>query len=101
MGWAYPHILKLREGKTVQFRPHGNSMTPKIKSGQLVTVVPLDKDQDPEVGDAVLCRVHGKEYLHLVKTKRSNQYQIGNNQGRINGWVKRDSIFGILTQVEE
>lgn len=101
MGWAYPHILKLREGKAVQFRPKGNSMRPKIKSGQLVTVQPLGKEQDPEVGDVVLCKVHGKEYLHLVKAKRCGQYQIGNNQSHINGWIKRDSIFGILSKVED
>ena len=99
MGWAYRHILQLSEGETVQFRPRGNSMKPKIKSGQLVTVEPLEGD--PEVGDIVLCKVKGKEYLHLVKAKRADQYQIGNNQSGINGWIRRGSIFGICTKVED
>ena len=42
MGWAEYHINKLKEGKTVKFRPQGNSMLPLIKSGHLCTVAPVD-----------------------------------------------------------
>src|SRR5204863_6971636 len=38
MGWATPHIEKLRAGETVSFRPRGNSMSGKIESGQLCMV---------------------------------------------------------------
>jgi hypothetical protein len=41
MGWASHYIEKLRNGETVKFRPRGNSMQPKIESGQLCTVEPL------------------------------------------------------------
>ena len=41
MGWASQYVEKLLKGQTVQFRPRGNSMSGKIESGQLVTVVPL------------------------------------------------------------
>lgn len=40
----------------------------------------------------MLCSVHGRQYLHLIKAKRGEQYQIGNNHGRINGWT--DIIYG-------
>jgi len=92
MGWASHYIEKLQAGETVTFRPHGNSMTGKIESGQLCTVTPI-KDEIT-VGDIVLCKVHGKEYLHLVKAIQDNRYQIGNNHGFINGWIGRNSIFG-------
>jgi hypothetical protein len=42
MSWASRYIEKLRAGETVSFRPHGHSMTGRIESGQLCTVVPID-----------------------------------------------------------
>lgn len=41
MNWEL-HKEQLRKGESVQFRPRGNSMTPIIESGQLVTVEPVD-----------------------------------------------------------
>ena len=35
MGWATGHIAKLKAGETVSFRPRGDSMVPKIRSGEL------------------------------------------------------------------
>jgi hypothetical protein len=67
MGWATHYMGKLGAGETVQFRPRGNSMAGKIESGQLCIVAPLNSDDDILVGDIVLCKVNGREYLHLVK----------------------------------
>lgn len=99
MGWATPYIEKLLAGEAVSFRPRGNSMTGKIESGQLCTVRPVDSN-DLQVGDIVLCKVNGREYLHLVKAIRGDRFQIGNNRGLINGWVGRKSIFGRCIKVE-
>jgi len=99
MGWAAGHIAKLQEGNVVKFRPRGNSMSPRIKSGQLCTVSPVDPNE-LKVGDVVLCRVRGHEYLHLVKSIQGQRFQIGNNKGKINGWVGPSSIFGKLEKVE-
>ncbi len=74
-------------------------MSPKIESGQLCVVEPVDPT-DIEVGDIVLCRVRGTEYLHLVKAIQGKRFQIGNNRGRINGWITKQSIFGRLARVE-
>lgn len=93
MGWATGHIEKLKAGETVSFRPRGHSMSPKIKSGQLCTVEPVDPESI-EVGAIVLCKVRGSEYLHLVKAIRAGQFQIGNNHGWINGWVSPNAIYG-------
>ena len=98
MGWAGGHIAKLRAGETVSFRPRGNSMSGKIESGQLCTVAPVDPGT-LEVGDIVLCKVNGREYLHLVKAIQGPRFQIGNNRGRINGWVSANAIFGKLVAV--
>lgn len=98
MSWASRYIERLMQGETVQFRPRGNSMSGKIESGQLVTVVPLG-DRTPQVGDIVLCRVNGSQYLHLVKAVSGERFQIGNNRGRINGWISRRNIFGICSTI--
>lgn len=100
MGWAAGYIAKLLAGETVSFRPRGNSMKPKIESGQLCTVEPVDPALI-EVGDIVLCKVRAAEYLHLVRAMRDGQFQIGNNRGRINGWIGPHSIFGRLVRVED
>jgi hypothetical protein len=98
MGWADGHIARLANGETVQFRPRGHSMVGKIASGQLCTVEPLG-DSSLAVGDIVLCRVAGAQYLHLVKAIQGERFQIGNNRGGINGWVTRRQIFGRLIAV--
>jgi len=72
-----------------------------IESGDLVTVEPLE--DEPNVGDIVLCRVRGSEYLHLVKAVKMGEgkrrYLIGNNRGGTNGWIGRNAIFGVCTEV--
>jgi hypothetical protein len=98
MGWATQYIALLQEGKTVQLRPRGHSMRGKIKSGQLCTVVPAPESL--AVGDVVLCKVGGRQYLHLIKAVQGDRYQIGNNRGRINGWTSRHCIFGKCVKVE-
>lgn len=99
MGWASAYIEKLRGGEAVSFRPRGNSMAGKVESGQLCTVDPVDPGS-LHVGDIVLCKVHGREYLHLVKAIQGQRFQIGNNCGRINGWVSAGAIFGRCVRVE-
>ncbi|MBI3411284.1 MAG: hypothetical protein HY040_23365 [Planctomycetes bacterium] len=100
MGWASGYIEKLRTGQTVFCRPRGNSMAGKVESGQLCTVAPV-APASLKVGDIVLCKVRGREYLHLVKAIQGRRFQIGNNRGRINGWVSANAIFGRCIKVEE
>lgn len=100
MGWATFHIEKLKRGETVQFRPRGNSMSGKIESGNLCTIVPAKKEE-LEVGDIVLCKVGGAQYLHLIKAKQGDRFQIGNNRGRINGWIGLNGIFGRCVRIEK
>ena len=100
MNWADRTVRDLKEGKTSQCRPHGNSMRGRIESGQLVT---LDPKRVPEVGDAVLCRVKGNVFVHLVQAVQQDggrrRYRIGNNRGGINGWTT--TIYGVVVNVED
>lgn len=75
-------------------------MVGKIDSGNLCTVVPV-KAEELAVGDIVLCKVGGAQYLHLIKAKQGDRFQIGNNRGSINGWIGFNGIFGRCVQVEK
>ncbi len=101
MSWANQHIQKLLNNETVSFRPHGSSMEPIIKSGDLCIVVPVADENDLNVGDIVLCKVNGKQYLHLIKEIKEGQFLIGNNKGNFNGWIFSKNIFGKLIKVEQ
>jgi hypothetical protein len=75
-------------------------MSGKIDSGQHCTVEPVAPEAI-NVGDIVLCKVNGREYLHLVKAMQGQRFQIGNNRGRINGWITANSIFGKCVKIED
>jgi hypothetical protein len=100
MGWATQYIAQLQNGETVQFRPRGNSMSGKIESGQLCTVEPIVDPASLRVGDIVVCKVNGCQYIHLIKAIQGTRFQIGNNRGRINGWITANAIFGKCVRVE-
>jgi hypothetical protein len=100
MGWASFAIEQLQKGETVQIRPSGHSMTGKVNHKDLVTLAPSDPDA-LEVGDIVLVRVKGNVYLHLIKAiDNKKRFLIGNNRGRLNGWVGRNAIYGKAIKVE-
>lgn len=99
MAWATQYIERLRAGKAARFRPYGNSMSGRVESGALVTVEPL-AEQSLAVGDVVLCVVNNQQYLHLITAIQGSSYQIGNNHGKINGWIPRSDIFGVLVRIE-
>ncbi len=96
-------VLKtLLEKGEVTFKPHGNSMTPKINSGDEVTVkrVPL---QTFRVGGAAYCKVKGNVFLHLITAidETGNRYQIGNNHGHVNGWATANNMYGVCVKVKD
>jgi hypothetical protein len=99
MSWATFAIQALRRGETVKVKPHGHSMRGKVNDGATVTLAPADP-ATLQVGDVVLVRVKGHDYLHLIKAINGNRYLIGNNRGGINGWVGHHCIYGIATAVE-
>jgi hypothetical protein len=74
-------------------------MAGNVDSGRLCTGTPV-KPKSPEVGDIVLCKVNGCPYLHLVKARQGDRFQIGNNRGRINGWVGHNGIYGKCIRIE-
>ena len=92
------HKEDLLKGKDVSFSPKGNSMKPKINSGDKVTVSPIS---DIKKGDIVFCKVKGSFYVHIVKAIQGDKCLIGNNKGKTNGWTNKNKVFGKVTKVEK
>lgn len=93
----------LLAGKTVKHRGHGNSMTPRIRSGQLQTLEPVADPSTIQAGDMVFCKVNGSWFTHLVtgrrKAKGKWMFKISNNHGHDNGWTSQ--VYGKVVKVED
>jgi hypothetical protein len=98
MGWVNDALIELKAGRNAQIRPIGGSMRGRIESGQLVTIVPI-APVDVKVDDVVLVAWKRSYLLHLVKEATADQLLIGNNIGRINGWVARTAVMGKVVAV--
>ena len=100
MGWASHAIKQLCAGNDVTVKPRGGSMKGRVDSGSTVVVSPIDPSEY-RVGDVVLCRVKGNEYLHLIRAIQPGpRFQIGNNiGGNPNGWIGSNSMFGKAIQI--
>lgn len=88
-------VIEQLEDGPVTFKTKGNSMTPRVHSGDVVTVAPVDPSEVVR-GDVVLARVRGNLYLHLVTAVEGERVQISNNHGHVNGWTSRAKIYGRL-----
>jgi hypothetical protein len=101
-------VLKiLLEKGEVIWKPKGNSMTPRVHSGDQVKVITC-RPEAFRVSDVVYAKVKGNYYLHLLTAIDSSagpgylaRFQISNNHGHINGWADAKNMFGILAQVED
>lgn len=99
MGWVNDARTELAAGRTVQIRPVGGSMRGRIESGQLVTLAPVEP-ADVRVDDVVLVAWKGGFLLHLVKEVADGRLRIGNNVGKVNGWVDATAVVGKVVAVE-
>lgn len=107
MNWpiqALEATAKLGRGETAQIRPRGHSMQGRIEDGELVTLEPC-QIATLEAGDIVLAQIQGKSYSHLVLHQilqcENGQFLVGSHQGRIDGWIGPDKIFGKATKIEK
>ena len=81
-------------------RPHGGSMRGRIESGQLVTLEKVSTGQI-EVEDAALVKWKGNYLLHIIKEIRGEEVLIGNNLGKLNGWIPINDVIGKVIKIED
>jgi hypothetical protein len=100
MGWVKDALKELAAGREARIRPSGGSMRGRIESGELVVLAPV-RPADLQVEDAVLVGWQGNYLLHLVKAIEDDRILIGNNIGKINGWVPITAVKGKVIAVGE
>ena len=93
MSWVKDALKALSEGRTAIVCPQGGSMRGRIESGQEVVIESASQD-DIKVGDVVFVRWKGNYLLHLAKDLKPGRILIGNNVGKINGWVDASDLLG-------
>lgn len=100
MGWVKDALKQLNESGVCQIRPYGGSMRGRIESGQLVTIYKA-RGEEVQVDDAVFVRWKNNYLLHLVKDMENGRILIGNNLGKINGWIGYEDVIGKVVGVED
>ncbi len=100
MGWVNDALTQLNETGKAQIRPFGGSMRGRIESGQLVTLQAISPEEI-NVDDAALVRWKGSFLLHLIKDIQGDRVLIGNNLGKINGWIRMVDVLAKVIAVED
>lgn len=98
MSWVKDALEQLSKRQEVSVRPVGGSMREKIESGQLVTLKPTAYD-DVETDDVIFIRWKGNYLLHLLLEKKDQKLLIGNNVGKINGWIPAEALIAKVIAV--
>ena len=100
MSWVKDAIAAMKSGVEIDIRPQGGSMRGRIESGQRVTLAPVDPAL-VEIDDIVFIAWKGNYLLHLVIELSDSELLIGNNLGKINGWVARLAVLGRVVVVHQ
>jgi hypothetical protein len=82
-------IQKLMDNEQVEIKITTNSLEPKIRAHQKITIVPVMGWQSVEDGDAVICKVN-KSYIYgiVAKSNVARGVQINDGKNFVLGWTK-------------
>ena len=93
MGWRRA-TSKLRAGVTSR----STAWQLDVRKIDWASQLEVPVDRVLQVGDIIFCKVI-LSYLHLIKAIQGERFQIGNNRGRINGWISAGTIFGKCIEI--
>lgn len=100
MSWVKEALESLKNDGKAQIRPIGGSMRGRIESGQLVTLQ-TSNYKEAEIDDVIFIHWKGNYLLHLIIDKKNNELLIGNNVGKINGWIPAEAVIAKVILVED
>lgn len=69
-------------------------MEPILHSEEVFYFLSVTEETTLLEGDIVFCKVDNELLLHKITAINEDKIQIGNNKGKINGWIIREHIFG-------
>ena len=107
---------QLQSGKSAQYRSSGNSLYPRVWSGDCCLFEPVFDCKNLKEGDIVFCEVQrgNRFYAHKILSIRWDHstaasahtewrrvFTIGNNRNppRENGWCFDEHMYGRLVEV--
>ena len=98
-----PEIIAtlLRQRTPVSFRVGGPSMTPTVRDGEVVTILPRPPGAIRR-GSVVLYQIHGRLVLHryTINDKRTNRILAVGDAGVDGGeWIPAEDVLGIAAGV--
>ena len=100
MSWVKEALESLKEFGQAQIRPIGGSMRGRIESGQLVTLQ-TSTYADVEINDVIFIHWKGNYLIHLIVDKMDEELLIGNNVGKVNGWIPAAAVIAKVVLVED
>ena len=100
MSWAKAAIEALLRGEQSTLRYDGDAMQGRIDDGAEVLLAPVEPGE-LKVGDVVLARVKGEDYLHLIRAIDRSTFLVGDNVGGIGGWIEKDALHGVVVKIED
>ena len=100
MGWVKDALRELQQTGICHIRPIGGSMRGKIESGQLVTLKKI-QPEEVEIEDVIFVKWKNNYLLHLAKKISENDILIGNNIGKINGWIPKENVIAKVILIHE
>lgn len=99
-------VVALRQGLDYTWTiPDGGnlaSMRAAVKHGQTLTLSPVRVDTPIKAGDMALIDWHeygGTYIFHVIHEVDEERFLIANSLGKINGWVERSALVGVVTKV--
>ncbi len=66
---------------------------PPLEEGSEVTLTPLPAGTKIRVGDVLLVRIKGRDFLGYVLAKRRDQFLMGDAKTS-RGWVREPALYG-------
>ena len=100
MSWVKDALKTLKEEEQCDIRPLGGSMKGRIESGQLVTIKRIEGN-DVQIDDAIFIKWKGNYLIHLAKDITETEILIGNNLGKINGWISKKDVIAKVIKVHQ
>lgn len=100
-GFAELMTAVLAKGKPFRFQARGASMSPFIRSGDILTLVPVHRLIRCGEVIAFLRPDTARLTVHRVIGRGRKGFLLkGDNSGRCDGWVATDKIIGRVSRVE-
>ena len=70
-------------------------MRPAVRAVQRVRLRPVRADERL-IGQVVLAEVDGRFWLHRATAEEAGRVHVAADNGMVNGWTPRSSVFGVL-----